>query len=171
MCAEFLNPRAGLKMATLPAGLAHDCSRTQLGRGPKVFQGAVRAFQQWRQFDLHWVRVANPSARIEVGQIIAVEVHTLGLWSLNLSQIVGVTSDAHAFGFIYKTTPQHVEEGEERFLLTIDQNTGAVQYELEAVSRPRHWFAKLGYPIARGFQHRFARDSRRVFKKLCSVEQ
>ena len=170
MSAELLTPRAGLKFPTLPEGWAHDYSRTKLGNGLEVFQAAVRAFQRWRQFDLGWVSVANPSARIEVGQIVAVEVHALGLWSLNVSQIIDVTKDATAFGFIYKTTPKHVEEGEERFLLTIDLSSGAIQYQLEAVSRPRHWFAELGHPVARAFQHRFARDSQAVLGKLSSVE-
>jgi uncharacterized protein (UPF0548 family) len=171
MRAEFLASQIGLKVATLPAGWTHDYSRTQFGRGLESFQAAIRAFEQWRQFDLGWVNVANPGAPIKVGQTIAVQVHALGLWSLNLSQIVDVTRNAHAFGFIYKTTPRHVEQGEERFLLTIDPGTGAVHYELEAASRPRYWFARLGYPVTRAFQHRFARESHGVFGKLSPVEE
>jgi uncharacterized protein (UPF0548 family) len=171
MSAEFLAPQIGLKVATLPAGWAHDYSRTQFGRGRESFQAAIRSFEQWRQFDLGWVSVANPSARIEVGQVVAVQAHALGLWSLNLSQIVDVTCNAHAFGFIYKTTPRHVEQGEERFLLIVDTGSGAVHYELEAVSRPRYWFARLGYPVTRAFQHSFARHSHGVFGRLSPVEE
>ena len=89
------------------------------------------------------------------------EVRALGLWSLNLSQIVSVTRDEQTFGFIYKTTSHHAEEGEERFLLTLDPATEEVHYELEAVSRPQHWLAKIGYPVTRSFQHKFASDSHR----------
>jgi uncharacterized protein (UPF0548 family) len=53
----------------------------------------------------------------------------------------------------------HVEEGEELFLLEFDPATGQVSYQLEAVSRPRNLLARLGFPITRAFQHRFARDS------------
>jgi uncharacterized protein (UPF0548 family) len=55
----------------------------------------------------------------------------------------------------------HVEQGEERFLLRFDTVTEEVWYELEALSRPRNWMAKVGYPVTRAFQHRFARDSHR----------
>jgi uncharacterized protein (UPF0548 family) len=134
-------------------------SRTEIGAGLVAFEGAVCAFEQWRQFDLGWVSVANSTARIELGQTVAVQVHSLGLWSLNLSSIISVVRDTQAFGFIYKTAPQHIEEGEERFLLTFDPRTQKVQYELEAVSKPRNRLAKLGYPVTRAFQHKFARES------------
>ena len=68
------------------------------------------------------------------------------------------------FGFIYKTTPGHVEEGEERFEVLLDEKSDAVWYENGAVSRPRNLIGLLGYPITRGFQHRFARDSHKRMK-------
>jgi len=67
----------------------------------------------------------------------------------------------HRFGFVYSTTPMHVETGQEKFLIEFDSATGDVWYELEAVSRPRHPLVQLGFPIARALQHRFARDSHR----------
>ena len=126
----------------------------------------MEAFQAWKQFDLGWARVANSSARIKPGQIVAVEVHSLGLWSLNLSQIVDAVDTTSCFGFIYKTTLQHVEEGEERFLLNLDPDSGVVWYETEAVSRPRSLLARIGYPVTRAFQHRFARDSHQRMREL-----
>ncbi len=110
-------------------------------------------------FDLGWVRVANPDAKIETGAAVAVEAHTLGLWTLNVSRITEIVDRADAFGFIYKTTRLHVEEGEERFLLRLDAATCEVRYEVEAVSRPRAALARLGLPVTRGFQRRFARES------------
>lgn len=110
-------------------------------------------------FDLGWVRVANPQALIVPGQMIAVEVRSLGLWSLNFCKIVDVVDTGSLFGFIYSTTQMHVEQGEERFLLEFDPASGDVWYELEAVSRPRSTLARLGFPVTRAFQHRFARDS------------
>ena len=119
----------------------------------------MQEFRNWTQFNLGWVRVANSSARIEIGQIVAVDVQSLGLWSLNLSQIVEVMQTESRFGFIYKTTPGHVEEGEERFEVLLDEKSNSVWYETEAVSRPRNLMALLGYPITRRFQRLFARDS------------
>src|SRR3954452_3199 len=85
---EFLGSLAGLQKPKLPAGFAHDLSRSRIGKGRKCFRAAVRAFEEWKQFELGWVRVANPGALIQPGQIIAVEVRAIGLFSLNLSQIV-----------------------------------------------------------------------------------
>lgn len=110
-------------------------------------------------FDLGWVRVANSQVMIASGQIVAVEAHTLGLWTLNLSRITEVVDEPSHFGFVYATTEMHVEQGEERFLIELAPETGEVFYELEAVSRPRNWLARLGLPATRNFQHRFARDS------------
>jgi len=141
------------------AGFDHDVSSSRLGSGDAVFAAAKAAFTRWVQFNLGWARVANPSASIAAAAVVAVEVHSLGLWSVNLSRIVDVIDRPHRFGFVYSTTGFHVEQGEERFLLTMNSRTGEVRYGLEAYSRPRSFFARFGYPVTRSFQHRFARDS------------
>jgi uncharacterized protein (UPF0548 family) len=69
-------------LGTLPKGFAHDRSRTEIGRGSQAFETARDAFLRWRQFDLGWVQVLNPSAEIAPGQLIAVEAHTACLWSM-----------------------------------------------------------------------------------------
>lgn len=156
---QWLAPEHGLKARRLPVFFARDSSESSLGYGDAAFGAARAAFARWAMFDLGWVRVANPAAAIERGAVVAVEAHTLGLWTLNLSRITEVVDRPGAFGFIYKTTALHVEEGEERFLLTLDAATGEVRYRLEAVSRPGAALARLGLPVTRAFQRRFARDS------------
>lgn len=153
-------------MAGLRTGFVRDRLRTKIGEGRGAFEAGIRAFGAWKQFDLGWVHVANPLAKIEVGQMVAVEVHSLGLWSVNLSQIVAVIQTERRFGFIYKTTPAHVEEGEELFELTLDPESDAVWFLTEAVSHPLDWFALIGYPVTRAFQHRFARDSHRKMRDV-----
>ena len=148
----------------LPFGFVHDRSRSKIGQGHPAFVTARKSFQNWAMFNLGWVRVANPEAPIALGQIVAVEVHSLGLWSLNLSRIAEVVDTPTQLGFLYATTALHVEEGEERFLLEFDAATGNVWYQLEAISRPRNALARLGYPITRAFQHKFARDSHRSMR-------
>lgn len=120
---------------------------------------AREAFQRWEQFDLGWVLVVNPTARIALGQMVAVEAHTACLWSINLSRIVEIVDRPTRFGFMYATTALHVEEGQERFVIDFDPESGSVSYLIEAVSRPRHILARIGYPFSRAMQHRFARDS------------
>jgi uncharacterized protein (UPF0548 family) len=165
---EFLDEAGGVRPIGLPNGFVLDRLRTEIGAGKGAFERAIQAFKIWGQFNLGRVRVANPSARIVLGQIVAVEVHSLGLWSLNLSQIVEVFQTESRFGFIYKTTPTHVEEGEERFEVTLDEKSDVVAYETEAISRARDWMALLGYPVTRAFQHRFARDSHRRIERAAT---
>ena len=163
--ASLLTIEGGLKDGKVPRGFAHDVSRSCLGASRRVFEAAKEAFRRWTQFDLGWVRVANPEVPMEAGQIVVVEVRSLGLWSLNLSRIVETADRDNSFGFTYATTESHVEEGAERFLLRIDRKTGSVFYELEAISRPRNVYARLGYPVTRYFQHRFARESHRRMRE------
>jgi len=111
-------------------------------------------------------RVANPGAGINIGEIVAVEVHALGLWSVNYSRILYVIDEPTRFGFAYGTTPMHVERGEERFLLEYDPTSGAVFYDLLAICQPAHWMAKLAYPYTRSRQHKFARNSHNHMQSL-----
>lgn len=63
------------------------------------------------------------------------------------------------FGFAYGTLPGHVESGEERFVVEWREDDDSVWYDILAFSRPRHLAARAGYPLARGLQARFRRDS------------
>lgn len=165
----FLSFEDGFEPGDL-GSFARDQSRSRLGYGEAVFAAAKRAFESWRMFDLEWARVVNTAASIAGGEVVAVEVRALGLWSVNLSQIMETIDTETQFGFIYSTTVQHIEQGEEIFLLRFDPATGEVNYELEAVSRPRHVFAKIGYPVTRYFQHRFARDSHRRMREAVTLK-
>jgi uncharacterized protein (UPF0548 family) len=149
----------GLKERKIPFGYRRDFASERIGSSEADFAVARKTFAEWIQFDLGWVRMANPGSAIAKGQIVVLEVRTLGLLSLNLSRIVLTVDTPTQFGFVYATTPLHVEYGEERFLLEFDPLTGSVTYQLEAVSRPRNVFAQLGYPFTRAMQHRFARES------------
>jgi len=163
---RFLSTHTGVTPLNLPAGFAHDKLRTRLGAGDAAFAAAREAFTHWAQFDLGWTRVANPGTPLANGQVVAVEVHAVGLWSLNLSRVVEMVESAHCFGFLYSTTRHHAEEGEEIFRLELDSADGSVWYHLEAVSRPRHVLPRLVYPLTRALQHRFARDSHRRMRAV-----
>ena len=152
-----------------PHGYARDQTRSEIGHGEAAFEAAKSALQSWQHFDLGWVRVANPEARLDPDQLVAVEAHTLGLWSVNISRIVYVIDEPTRFGFAYGTTPLHVESGEERFLVEFYPVSGTVSYELLAISRPVHWLARLGYPYTRHQQHRFARDSHAKMKRIATA--
>lgn len=60
--------------------------------------------------------------------------------------------------------------GEERFQVRFSKNTGIVEYEIRAFSRPRHWLARLAYPITRRLQSRFRRDSGAAMRRAVSCD-
>jgi uncharacterized protein (UPF0548 family) len=163
--ATPLGTKDGMAGVCVPLGYALDHSRSEIGYGSEAFASAKLALRHWLHFDLGWVRVANLEAKIEPGETVAVEAHSLGLWSVNLSRILYIIDEPHRFGFGYGTTPLHVERGEERFLLEHNQISGAVYYDLLAVSQPAHWMAWLGYPYTRSQQQRFARGSHRRIRQ------
>lgn len=146
-------------LGSLPLGFAHDFCRVEISVGKRAFEAARGALQRWEQFDLGWVRIANPTLGITSGELVAVEARTAGLWSINFSRVVDVVDSATRFGFLYATTALHIEEGQERFLVEFDPQAETVHYVIDAVSRPRHILARVGYPISRAMQQRFQRDS------------
>lgn len=165
----FTYLEVGATNATPPAGYNVDHNRIQLGHGVEVYNRAVRALQQWRQFDLGWVTIVPRGVPLEVGATVAVKAHAFGSWSLNASRIVYLVDDRDAvrrFGFAYGTLPDHVERGEERFMIEWHPADDSVWYDIFAFSQPRHAFVKLSFPLARALQKRFARDSLALMKSL-----
>jgi uncharacterized protein (UPF0548 family) len=162
----FSYPDTGASLRTPPAGYVVDHNRTRLGSGIDDYARAVTAIRRWKMFELGWVHLLWPNAPIEVGSVVAVRARALGLWSLNPCRIIAVIEDEapKRFGFAYGTLPGHVEKGEERFTVEMEQD-GSVWYDLLAFSRPRHWAARLGYPFTRRLQKRFARDSMAAMRR------
>lgn len=155
--------------ATAPRGFTLDHNRVQLGHGNEVYERAVMALKQWRQFDLGWVSIVPPGVKLEKDAIVAVKARACGTWSLNASRVVYVIdeqSPGKRSGFAYGTLPDHVESGEERFLIELRPIDDSVWYDILAFSRPRHPLVRATFPIARKLQKRFAQDSMRVMKSI-----
>src|SRR5262249_25102117 len=66
------------------------------------------------------------------------------------------------YGFAYGTLEEHAECGEERFTVEWNGETDEVHYDLLAFSRPHQLLVRLGRPLARRLQRRFAIDSMRA---------
>ena len=159
----FSYSQVGATQTQPPAGYRVDHNRIQLGEGQQTFRRAVAALRAWKQFDLGWVSVVPGDQPIGVGITVAVQARVLNLWSLNATRIVYVIDEEKRFGFAYGTLPDHVERGEERFLVELFDD-GSVWYDIDAFSRPRHPLARLGFPVTRMLQKRFARESLAAMK-------
>ena len=156
----FSYPEVGGTREAFPAGYQHDFNRVQLGTGEDIFQRACQAIRQWQMFPRSWTCPMPENVPIDEGRSVAVLAKALGVWWLNSCRIVYVLDESaplRRFGFAYGTVT-HAECGEERFSVEwLPDDT--VWYDLRAFSRPQHWTARLGYPLARRLQRRFAQDS------------
>ena len=159
---------AGATAAVPPPGYVVDHTRARIGEGEAAFRAAQAALARWEHFRLGWVEAYPPGAPVKVGDVVAVVARSLGLWWLNACRVVYLVDEENRFGFAYGTLPGHAESGEERFLVEWDRATGAVWYDILAFSRPRHFLARLGYPLARRMQKRFARDSVAAMRRAVS---
>lgn len=170
---SFSYSAVGASQGAPPAGYNIDHHRILLGHGPETFAAAVSELKAWTMFDLGWVEVVPRGAPIKAGEVVAVVVQHLGFWSINVSRVVYTTTDddeSERYGFAYGTLACHAEQGEERFMIEYDAQTGEVWYDLYAFSKPRSILAKVGYPISRRLQKRFARDSLARMKRAVQAE-
>lgn len=161
----FSYPEIGASRLVAPDGYHVDHNRIRIGEGPERFAKAVEAVKHWKMFKMDWIDVVPEEAPVVEGSCVAIIVRHLGFWSLNASRIVYVIEEPERFGFAYGTLPGHVEQGEERFSVEYHPEDNSVWYDLLAFSRPRHILARLGYPISRQLQKRFARDSLKAMER------
>jgi len=164
----FSYPAVGATAATPPPGYVVDRTRARLGDGERVYAAARAALGRWEQFRLGWVEAYPADTPLRPGEVVAVVARVLGVWWVNACRVVYIVDEAgptSRFGFAYGTLPGHAESGEERFLVEWDRATDAVWYDVLAFSRPRHPLARLGYPLTRRAQRRFARDSAAAMRR------
>lgn len=165
---DFSYAAVGTSATTPPPGYAVDRTRVKLGDGEGTFLAAKAALARWEHFRLGWAEAGASDTPIQTGSCVAVVAHVMGFWWLNACRIVFVTDETGAverFGFAYGTLPGHAESGEERFMVEWDRASNAVWYDILAFSRPNHPLARLGYPLTRMTQRRFARDSVRAMQQ------
>ena len=147
----------------VPKGFVVDHTRACLGTGAQTWLAAQHALRQWRQFQLGWVEPWPVDVPLLPGNAVAIVARLGPVYWLNACRIVGIDEEGSGpierFGFSYGTLPGHAECGEERFRVEWHRADDNVWYDILAFSRPNHVLAKLGYPVARLLQKRFARDS------------
>lgn len=162
----FTYAEVGATNTTPPSGYNVDHNRIQLGTGQSVYESSVEALKSWRHFDLGWVMIVPRGVPVEVGATVAVKARAFGSLSLNACRVVYTIDEQRRFGFAYGTLPDHVERGEERFLVEWLPDD-SVWYDILAFSRPKHPLVKLSAPLARMLQKQFARDSLNKIREIC----
>lgn len=158
----FSYPDVGATRGEPPPSYTVDHNRVALGSGDAVFERAVAALWRWQMFAIDGVTLCWSSAPIEVGTTVAILAGMAGVWSLNACRIAYIVDERGPItrrGFAYGTLPEHVVRGEERFVIEWDQASGAVTYDLLAMSRPSSPLLAYARPLLRRAQRRFARRS------------
>jgi uncharacterized protein (UPF0548 family) len=166
--AQFSYKEVGATGGSPPPHYTLDHNRVYLGSGPETFERAKAAMRRWEMFNIGWLQLCWPYARLETGSTVAILARALGLWSLNAARIVYLveqSGDIERFGFAYGTLPDHIERGEERFCVEWWRADGSVWYDLLAFSQPNRLLAQLAYPYVRRLQKRFAADSKQAMLK------
>ncbi len=169
--ASFSYTELGSTRSAPPPRYTVDHNRVRLGSGVEVFDRAAAALRGWRMLTLGFAEVFPHHMEIVPGRTVAVVARHYGFWSLNACRVVYVVDEVggaggmRRFGFAYGTLPDHGAVGEERFMVEWRPEDDSVWYDLYALSRPRHPLARLGYPLARALQRRFARASKRAMAK------
>jgi uncharacterized protein (UPF0548 family) len=161
----FSYPEVGATLReAIPSRYNIDHNRIRLGEGLALFEHAYGVLEAWKIFELGWMELLHPPEPVAAAQTVLVLAHTFGLYSLSANRIIAMIDkdDGQIWrrGFSYGTLRHHVERGEERFSVEYHRHDDSVWYDILAFSVPRHPLARLGYPLSRAAQRRFATDSK-----------
>jgi len=169
----FSYPEVGATLkGEIPEQYNLDHNRVRLGQGTATFEHASAALFNWKMFDIGWVELLHPGGPVVPDQTVLVLARTFSLYSLSASRVIAVIDDDSGHvrrrGFSYGTLEHHVERGEERFSIEHDLEDDSVSYDILAFSIPQHPLARLGYPMSRAAQRRFASDSKAAMLRAVS---
>lgn len=161
----FSYPQVGATCrGEIPEGFNIDHNRIRMGHGLPLFDRAHAALQAWKMFELGWIELLHPTEPIAPGQTVLVIAHTFCLYSLSANRVIAMIDEDDGRiwrrGFSYGTLQHHAERGEERFSVEYHHTDDSVWYDILAFSVPKHPLARLGYPLSRAAQRRFATDSK-----------
>jgi uncharacterized protein (UPF0548 family) len=167
---RFSYPEVGATATSPPRGYNVDHERYLLGQGAGAFSRGKLAIQRWEMFHNGWTYLCWPDAPIEPGTNVAMLAKYMGLYSINFCRIVYVIDGPRRYGFAYGTLPDHVESGEERFVVEWLED-GTVWYDVFAFSRAQHVLARIAHPAVRALQGKFRRDSGRAMKAAVGADR
>lgn len=154
----------------LASRYAIDRRQFSIGRGRALFARARTALFAWRQFEIPWLELHGADHSAHDGQVVATLTRELGIWFLNPCRVVyhvDPPGEPDEVAFAYGTLASHVACGEERFTVRRDPVTDEVFFEILAFSRPAIALTRVGRPLMRRVQRRFAAAAADAISRAC----
>lgn len=149
----------------LPEGYQHLRHRTLLGTGPAVMAAATDAVLEWWMHRAVGVRISASASRARPGVMIDGRA---GVGPLRIAVpcvVVWAEEGDWRAGFAYGTREGHPEIGEAAFVLHRD-DIDDVWLTVTAFSRPAGPSTRIGWPLVRLCQRRYARRCSTVLRRL-----
>lgn len=151
-------------LAAAPRGYHLDRYGAELGRGAAVFDRAMQALARLDNYPPSFTRAVRAFETPAEGALFATVVRHLGFASVLPCRVIYTIDEPGRFGLAFGTLPGHAERGEERFVVSIDDDV--VRYDVLAISRPAGLLPRLGAPITRHYQRRFQRETVATMQRL-----
>ena len=173
--APVTHPHEGVTredVVSAPPGFVLDRYGVDVGDGAHAFEAACEGLRAFANYPASFTRVVRLEQTFALGTVFGTVASHFGFASMNPCRITCVIDepDAGRFGFCLGTLPGHAASGEERFLVSIDPGTGRVRYDVQAISRPAVWLARLGRPLMRRVQGRFRAESCAAMQRLAESD-
>lgn len=172
LATEAFSYDVGILDGAVPAGMTEDVLEVPLGSGADVWKLARRAIDEWRHFDLGWVRVVTGGLAPYGSQDVVVIASRYGVNISACCRVIAVHDFIDAgvaiHGFTYGTLSDHPERGEERFDVRM-LPTGEVRYRIHAMAAPARWQSRLGRPIVEHFRRQFRHDSAAAMSRAVTM--
>jgi uncharacterized protein (UPF0548 family) len=143
-------------------GWISDNAAAAIGHGPEDFAAARQAIIDLVPFAQPWLVTHAPNG-LALDAVIGIQVRLGPIWSVNWSRVIELVDEPNTFSFVYATTTDHGEAGEERFAVSIADD-GTVTYRITAISRPARPYTLAVVPYVRALQAKFRRGSIEAMK-------
>ena len=164
--AALTYSEVGATRGELPVGYRHTKRRTRLGNGRDVFIRASAAVLSWEMHRRSGLAVATNGAAATGNTVVLGYGPSPAL--VVPCRVVYEIDDPDRRGFAYGSLLDHPEQGEEAFVVVID-DARDVWLEITAFSRAGLGVVRLAGPLARGLQDMATRRYERTLREMVTA--
>lgn len=149
-------PEIGASLNTLgPTGYRHKVQCVRVGKGRQAFDLAAEAVMTWQVQRGAGLVVLASTERVEQGSVAIVRL-TFGPLKIDgANRVVAVLDEPNRRGFAYGTLDGHPEQGEQAFVVEIDDE-GTVTFTVRSFTKRASLLALVGGPLNARLQDQIA---------------